>query len=167
MNFKLLLLSLFFTQILSAQTFTEVTFDSELNGVGYSSIAFSDVDDDNDQDVLITGQTSSFERITKLYLNDGIVISTDDVLFGSNFELLPYPNPAAANALKVDFNSTQNGFVAVKVYDLNGQILRQQKEFTTVGQQTISVNIDRLSAGKYFIQLDDGKGIDVGKFIIP
>ena len=280
MNFKILFLSLFLTQILSAQTFTEVTFDPELDGILYSSIAFSDVDGDsdpdvlitgvtdlnqrisklytndgqgnfiellgtpfdgvwigsiafsdvdgdedpdvlitgdrsqedlisklykndgqgnftelsgtsfdgvdngsiaftdvdgdNDPDVLITGRNSSSERITKLYLNDGIETSTDDILLGSNFELQPYPNPAAANTIKVDlpagqvdFNSTQNGFVTVEVYDLNGQLLSQQKEFTIVGQQTILLNIDGLSAGNYFIQLDDGKKIGVGKFIIP
>jgi len=49
--------------------FTEM-IDSTLVGVGYSSIAFSDIDGDFDQDVLITGSTDS-ARTSKLYINDG------------------------------------------------------------------------------------------------
>ncbi|MEM7370612.1 MAG: T9SS type A sorting domain-containing protein [Bacteroidota bacterium] len=45
---------------------------SPIEGVYLSAIAFSDVDGDNDQDVLITGnpQSGSF-RLSKLYSNDG------------------------------------------------------------------------------------------------
>ena len=50
--------------------FTEVT-DTPFDGVYNSSIAFSDVDNDNDQDVLITGRNNSNQRIAKLYANDG------------------------------------------------------------------------------------------------
>jgi predicted nucleotidyltransferase len=49
--------------------FTEVSAPFE--GVSYSFIAFSDVDNDGDQDVLITGVNSSNQRIAKLYINDG------------------------------------------------------------------------------------------------
>jgi VCBS repeat protein/fibronectin type III domain protein len=45
---------------------------SPFEGVYYSSIAFSDVDGDNDQDVLLNGfSTDKSERVGKLYLNDG------------------------------------------------------------------------------------------------
>ena len=57
--------------------FTEddtVPFD----GVTSSSVAFSDVDGDGDEDVLITGITSSSQRIAKLYLNDGDGNFTED-----------------------------------------------------------------------------------------
>ncbi|MEM7374580.1 MAG: VCBS repeat-containing protein [Bacteroidota bacterium] len=51
-------------------TFTEMT-GTPFEEVAFSSIAFADVDGDNDQDVLITGQNSSFAEISKLYTNDG------------------------------------------------------------------------------------------------
>lgn len=47
--------------------YTEVSVTS-FSGVRHSSIAFADVDGDNDQDVLVTGATSS-DRISTLYLN--------------------------------------------------------------------------------------------------
>lgn len=51
-------------------TFTEVP-DTPFEGVHLSSVAFADVDNDNDQDVLIAGRTASGARIAKLYKNDG------------------------------------------------------------------------------------------------
>ena len=50
--------------------FTEETSGAPFTGVQFSSIAFADVDGDNDQDVIITGSTGS-NRITTLYTNDG------------------------------------------------------------------------------------------------
>jgi len=50
--------------------FAEVT-GMPFDGVSYGSIAFSDIDNDNDQDLLITGENSSEELIAKLYTNDG------------------------------------------------------------------------------------------------
>ena len=40
-------------------------------GVSNSSIAFSDIDGDEDMDLLITGNSTNFGPIAKLYLNDG------------------------------------------------------------------------------------------------
>ena len=45
---------------------------NSMDSVMNSSIAFSDVDGDNDLDVLITGITDNNTRIAKLYLNDSL-----------------------------------------------------------------------------------------------
>lgn len=145
--------------------FTEV-FNTPFPGIFYSSIAFADVDGDSAEDVLIIGGTNADGLVTKLYLND-LVVSTEEVNSIFNFEFKPHPNPAVSNNLKVDFSLTQNGLVTVSVYDLNGQLLSQQKKFSEVGPQTISVEISDLSAGTYFIQLEDDKSKGVEKFIVP
>ena len=44
---------------------------ASFDGVFYSSIAFADIDNDNDQDVLITGYIDWGQPNTKLYTNDG------------------------------------------------------------------------------------------------
>lgn len=51
--------------------FTEL-LNTPFEGVRASSVAFSDVDKDNDQDVLITGEPVSGIGISKLYINDGL-----------------------------------------------------------------------------------------------
>jgi len=52
-------LLLVLTQTLFAQNFTERPQFTPFEGVADSSIAFADVDGDNDQDVLITGANST------------------------------------------------------------------------------------------------------------
>jgi hypothetical protein len=69
--------------------FTEI-LGTPFDGVGYSSIEFADIDNDNDKDVLITGSSATSLRTAKLYKNDGIGNFTeipgtpfDSVYFGS------------------------------------------------------------------------------------
>ena len=45
---------------------------SIFDDVEYSSVAYADIDGDNDQDILITGNNSLNQRIAKLYSNDGL-----------------------------------------------------------------------------------------------
>ena len=63
------LLFLALTQISIAQNFTLVP-GTPFTGVAQSSIAFADVDGDNDQDVLITGQDLGTNYNAQLYLNE-------------------------------------------------------------------------------------------------
>ncbi|MCT4664821.1 MAG: VCBS repeat-containing protein [Flavobacteriales bacterium] len=50
--------------------FTKVN-NTSFTGVYHSSVSFTDIDGDNDQDVLITGSNNSNVRISELYTNDG------------------------------------------------------------------------------------------------
>ena len=45
--------------------------DTPFIGVSNSSIAFADIDGDNDMDLLITGNSSNSGPVAKLYINDG------------------------------------------------------------------------------------------------
>ncbi len=45
--------------------------NTSFTGVGFSSIAFADIDGDNDQDVLIAGRDNNYNSIAKFYKNDG------------------------------------------------------------------------------------------------
>ncbi|WP_199223386.1 FG-GAP repeat domain-containing protein, partial [Brumimicrobium oceani] len=56
--------------------FTEVT-GTPFMGVRNGSVAFSDIDNDGDEDVLITGENSSSQHISKLYTNDGLGVFTE------------------------------------------------------------------------------------------
>jgi FG-GAP repeat len=65
MKSKILFLFLVLTQTLTAQTFTQMP-GTPFDGLYISSIAFSDVNGDGNDDVLITGQNSFGELIAKL-----------------------------------------------------------------------------------------------------
>ena len=74
MKSVLLLTFIGFTQLLLAQSFSEITTDTPLPGPYYGSVAFSDINGDGYPDVLITGQDefgNSGNPLSKLYLNDG------------------------------------------------------------------------------------------------
>lgn len=50
--------------------FTEIA-NTPFEPVKFSRTEFIDIDDDGDQDLLLTGENSALEAITKLYINDG------------------------------------------------------------------------------------------------
>lgn len=70
-NITTLLFLLIFHQILSAQSFAEKT-GVPFEPVLASTVNFSDVDGDGDQDVLITGVNRDNLTTAKLYTNDGL-----------------------------------------------------------------------------------------------
>ena len=164
MKLLLLLQFLILTQLLSAQTFTEAPQPPPFEGVRFGSIAFADVDGDNDFDVLITGENNAGTFISKLYINDGVNTSTDVIEFSLDFT--HFPNPTKEDYLYINYNAEGNGFVIIKLYDSNGHLLIQQKEFVVPGQQTFEIEIPKLSPGSYFIHLNDGKRRGSSKFIV-
>ena len=145
--------------------FTEIT-GTPFDGARFGSIAFSDVNGDGHEDVLITGENNLDERIAKLYINDGVTNSTEDFVARFDLTLTPYPNPTSSNRVNVRFESKEMGFATLKVFDGKGHLLRQQKEFTGIGQQTLPIDITSLPPGNYFIQLDTGERKGVTPFIV-
>lgn len=92
MKTRILFTLLLVGNALMAQTFTEVP-DTPFEGVADGSIAFADVDGDNDPDILITGRTISGDPISKLYLNTDGIYAEDP-----NNSFAPVANSAIAFA---------------------------------------------------------------------
>lgn len=72
MKLKWLLSLLILSQTLSAQTFVEATPAPPFEAVFISSVAFADIDSDDDLDLLITGKANSGIKISQMYVNDGV-----------------------------------------------------------------------------------------------
>ena len=102
--------------------FTEVT-GTPFVGVAQGSIAFADVDGDGDQDVLITGQNAAYQRIAKLYTNDGEGIFSE--VPGTPFEGVFFGSIAFADVDGDDDSDvlitglTSSGFIS-KLYKNTG-----------------------------------------------
>ena len=154
------------TQVLLAQTFTEVPPASDFEGVSAGAIAFADVDGDGDSDVLITGLDGSLEPIAKLYTNDWVVTSLVDAHNTLDFDFVVYPNPTTANQLNIRYPSNENSLTTVQVFDLNGRRLMWLKRRSAIGQQIFSINITSLVQGIYFVELDNGKKRGATKIIV-
>jgi hypothetical protein len=95
---------------------------SPLEGVGDGSVAVADVDNDGDQDILITGVSNQNTRVSSLYLNDG---SGDFTEVSTPFQRLARPSVAFAD---IDNDGDQDvmmigeagGFYTTKLYSNNG-----------------------------------------------
>ena len=84
MRFQLLFLMLFLTKILTAQTFIELRSTPPFEEISESSIAFSDINGDGTNDLLITGINNHSFTVTRLYTNDGMGNFTE--VIGTPFE---------------------------------------------------------------------------------
>ena len=142
---------------LFGQTFTEIE-ETPFAGVSFSSIAFADIDGDNDLDVLITGDTSNqSEPISKLYTNDGNGIFSE--VAGTPFE--------GVSSSSVAFGDIDgDGDVDVLISGRNSSYEPISNLFTNDGTGVFSEVIDTpfekvSSASVTFADIDGDNDLDV------
>lgn len=77
-----------------------------------------------------------------------------------------YPNPATSVAY-VRFTSTDDKFVTIRLFDVSGKLLSEQKEATSQGINNIRVdNLHSLKPGLYIVQIIGSHGSVQKKLII-
>ena len=128
--------------------FTLVT-NTPFTNVYLSSIAFADVDGDNDQDLLITGLDGSNQLVTELYRNDGIgnytLVSgtTFDAVIESDVRFFDSDGDSDLDLLITGNTGTSTSFPRVsKLYQNNGSgifTLVSGTPFTGVSNPSIAV----------------------------
>jgi len=122
------------------------TFDGGIHG----SIAFADIDNDGDQDLLITGYNESYptsgQPITKLYRNLEIV-GVDEIDLFNQVSISPNPNTGLVN---IDLGSLKD--VSIKVINLSGQLIYYKENINTPIYQ---FELDAAS-GIYILELSAG-----------
>lgn len=143
--------------------FTELTGLPFL-GVEKGSIAFSDVDGDNDEDLLITGSNSN--DIAKLYINNGVTPNDNSTSNDIQFDFLVFPNPSESNKIHLSFKSEEYGDLKIRIYDLNGRLLKNQTEIVEEGEQVITIDLRLISNGDYLIEIGNDKRKGVQLFSI-
>jgi hypothetical protein len=130
------------------------------------SIAFLDVDNDNDQDVIIAGENCASAPSTKLYIHESQISSTEELASAFDLAVVLYPHPTPSTTLNVSFNSEENDLVNIKVYDVNDQLLKEQEDFAAIGQQALSVDVLAWVPGNYFVEISIGSRTGLAKFIV-
>lgn len=144
--------------------FNELT-GTPFEGVSLGSVAFADVDGDNDQDVLITGQNDTGLATTKLYLNNTFVSPSHEPFdTRTDFDFTVFPNPAAAD-LNIQFHSDTRGLITFRMFDASGHLLRHMETYEGLGEQQIVLKLNSIPAGSYFIQLEDKQKIGRKLFV--
>ncbi len=139
--------------------------DTPFEAVARGSIAFFDVDNDLDQDVILTGWNTNSDptSITKLYINESLVFTTQ-VVNEVDFHL--YPNPIVTNEINLIFQTEQFENLEWRILDINGRILNQNIEKAYTGENTIPIDLSSLPKGTYFIHLKKGDQLGIQQFVI-
>ena len=138
--------------------FTE-SLDAPFADVGEGSAAFADIDNDGDQDVLITGiaPSASFDPISKLYQNDGLGNFTE--ISGTSF--VPVINGATAFA---DIDGDNDPDVLITGESTSGEAVSElyinngNGNFNLSTNNPIEENIDGSIA---FADVDGDNDLDV------
>lgn len=140
----------------------EYTEDSSVSfdGVWLSSVAFADIDNDNDQDLLITGQLRSGKPVTRLYENVPTLSSTIHSL-SNDFKL--YPNPSSDGVFNIITPYVDTEF-DISVINLLGQQVYHQHLSSKM--QKVRVEAHELSTGIYEVILKHKETIFSTKLII-
>lgn len=119
--------------------FSEV--EANITGVYFSTTNFADVDNDGDEDLIISGTSDNQGRITKLYLNDGTGNFSEPAF--NPFTGVSY---AAADLGDVD----NDGDLDILIAGENNNGLRITGLYLNDGLGNFSLNTDSDFAGTYF-----------------
>jgi hypothetical protein len=91
---------------------------------------------------------------------------------GGKLAAAVYPNPLNPRAM-LGFTTTKPGFVRVRLFDLNGRMVRQVLDAPTVEPGYHEVAIDgvdaegrRLASGVYFFRVEAREGLSQGRLAV-
>lgn len=98
----------------------------------------------------LTIDNSNNQSITKLSGLTNQVIGSKDFEVSQNF-----PNPFSANTM-ININLPKAMPVSIKVYDLYGKVILEEKQSFVKGKNEYSLNRDQLSSGVYFYTIKAG-----------
>lgn len=76
-----------------------------------------------------------------------------------------FPNPIS-NEGNIKLESTTSGNAEMKIYDINGRVLKAWTEKIIAGQNLISFDTKSLKAGVYFMTIGKGNSIESAKFVV-
>lgn len=76
-----------------------------------------------------------------------------------------YPNPMQSAGF-IEFESSVNVAADVRVYDINGRMVKSFNERVVRGSNQIAINVGELRPGNYFATIQSGSSKSVAKFIV-
>ena len=102
-----------------------------------SSIAVSDLDGDNDLDLILSGSTTSGDVVSKLYLNNTVLTFVEDNNFLDPIFSV-YPNPSPGQNLTLKYLQTENVPLEITIFDIMGRSCFSKKASMSENQNPVS-----------------------------
>lgn len=93
---------------------------------------------------------------------DSLAVNTEEITFGKSLEV--YPNPAYHQAF-IEFNFEHSTDLNIKIINNIGQVVQEQ-HFTNLNNGVETIDVSKLSAGLYFINISDGYKQTTEKIVI-
>lgn len=134
---------------------SEITGTPFVNAFG-GTVGFADVDNDNDQDVLITGSSQGGPSIANLYVNDGsgnysLSSGPFEPSSGGDFDFGDIDNDGDKDLIMTGYDASGNAFT--KLYRNNGS-----GAFTVIGGTIFE---DQKGGSVEFADIDNDNDLDV------
>jgi len=130
-------------------------------GVYDGDVAFADIDNDGDNDVLITGAGNGNYN-AKLYLNNFNSTAITEI---SIVKCEAFPNPSR-DVFNVKFTSLVRQDLEVRIINSIGEIVYIDNINNHIGEYSNSINLENHSKGVYLLELDTDNGMINKKLIL-
>lgn len=128
-------------------------------GLYDGDVAFADIDNDGDNDVLLTGGNYN----AKLYLNNGV--NSTAITEISIVKCEAFPNPSRG-VFSVEFTSFVRQDLEVRIINSIGEIVYIDNINNHLGEYNNSINLEVHSKGVYLLELDTDNEIISKKLIL-
>lgn len=139
--------------------FTQLTGTTFEQGFWNPTVAAGDVDNDEDIDVIITGDNGLAENVIKLYIN-GVFSSIEQIENVTKLGSL-YPNPVK-DRLQISLDQTDE--FLLKIIDLEGRVY-YSKFHTPDSRNDVLLDLSFLHSGIYFANLKSALKESTIKFV--
>lgn len=137
--------------------------DLPFEEVAYSSIAFSDINNDGSEDALIAGIDNLAIPLAKVYLNE-ITSSTFGAPTELAFDFTLFPNPTKASTINIHFTSSVKALASITIFDINGRLISQNP--LGIGTSQYVLDISNLEKGTYIVEIANGVRKSSQKFTV-
>ena len=120
----------------------------------------------NDGEIQLSRIDESYQRIMQLKGTLTEIKNNGDELIPDQFTLSAYPNPFNLST-NIVLNLTRSEDVTIKVYDITGRLIYNQKYFKmSAGVNKIRFNAEDLSSGMYIVSVSIPGKILTGKIML-
>jgi beta-N-acetylhexosaminidase len=120
----------------------------------------------NEEVILENKISEAYTRIMELKNVLTEIEGNEDIIIPETFSLQAYPNPFNIST-NIVINLTQNEPVELKIYDVTGRLIYNNKYFNmSPGKHVIKFNADNLSSGMYIIRVDVPGNFTTGKIML-
>ena len=93
------------------------------------------------------------------------ITDREEIIPGTKPQLKLYPNPAH-EVVNLKFSTLENGKAKISLFDISGKQLAFQSQTVVPGTHTVSLNLNHVPSGIYFVKVESGDNIFTEKLII-